>query len=186
MYDVQTLGIPGALSSYIPETCARWGLDGFAVLGNDATISIARWSGLIPADIDSNGDGIADNWEATYFNRLDLDPASDSDSDGLTLFQEYLFGTSPLAYSPNPQQMSLSTNSVGKALRLVFPRRAGLPKVPYQFVTSPDLIQWSAATNISESLLATQSMDGVVFHTVAVTIPATNSAAEFLRWKWQP
>jgi len=44
---------------------------------------------------DSDGDGLADDWEVTYFSNLSRDGSGDFDNDGLTDFAEYHAGTDP-------------------------------------------------------------------------------------------
>lgn len=44
---------------------------------------------------DSDGDGLADDWELAYFDTLNHDVSGDSDGDGQTDAQEYLAGTDP-------------------------------------------------------------------------------------------
>jgi thrombospondin type 3 repeat protein len=45
---------------------------------------------------DSDGDGLLDEWELTYFGSLAASPNADSDLDGLTNLQEQTAGTHPL------------------------------------------------------------------------------------------
>ncbi len=44
---------------------------------------------------DSDGDGMDDDWEMTYFGNLSHDGTGDTDGDGLTDLQEYQAGTNP-------------------------------------------------------------------------------------------
>jgi hypothetical protein len=46
-------------------------------------------------DTDSDGDGMGDDWEDTYFGDLSHDGSADSDFDGLTDYQEYQENTYP-------------------------------------------------------------------------------------------
>lgn len=45
---------------------------------------------------DSDNDQLPDDWELTYFNRLNHDGAADSDQDGLSDLAEFRAGTSPI------------------------------------------------------------------------------------------
>lgn len=44
---------------------------------------------------DTDGDGLADNWEITHFGNLNQGAAGDPDGDGLTNLQEHQLGTNP-------------------------------------------------------------------------------------------
>jgi hypothetical protein len=50
---------------------------------------------LVPGGTDSNGNGLPDAWERTYFRSLGVDPNGDADGDGMSNKQEYLAGTDP-------------------------------------------------------------------------------------------
>src|SRR5262249_36849643 len=67
--------------------------------GNDPI----NWLGALPTAgratavgfVDSDGDGMDDNWELTYFGTLARNGTGDFDGDGMTDLQEYLAGTNP-------------------------------------------------------------------------------------------
>ena len=49
----------------------------------------------LPGEMDSDGDGLPDNWERVFFGNLDRDGSADGDSDGQTNWQEFVAGTNP-------------------------------------------------------------------------------------------
>jgi hypothetical protein len=49
-----------------------------------------------PAFVDSDGDGMDDNWERAYFSDLSHTGSADSDGDGLSDLMEYEAGTNPI------------------------------------------------------------------------------------------
>ena len=62
--------------------------------GSDAFV--AKLDSDLSAGVDSDGDGLDDNWEISYFGSTGAcDPNVDSDGDGLTNLQEYQRGTNP-------------------------------------------------------------------------------------------
>jgi hypothetical protein len=168
------------------QTCVRWGLDGFAIVGQNGEVDLFRWSATIPAATDSDSDGLPDAWEATHFATLEADPAGDEDADLLRNFEEYIFGTSPLQSSANPVQVSAITNGGQLGIRLVFPRRVGLLPRPYEFAISSDLTQWTPAAGVTETVLSTQTIDGVSVEMVKVLIPGPDPTRGFVRFRWLP
>jgi hypothetical protein len=129
---------------------------------------------------------MTDGWELEHFGTLQVDPAGDVDRDGLCNALEYVFATSPTQASANPLQLSLGSPGGRPTLRIVYPRRAGLAPLPYVYETSPDLVHWSVAQNLSESTLGTATVEGVAVENMEVLIPATNSVGGFLRFRWSP
>ena len=59
------------------------------------------------SSIDSDGNGLGDSWEITYFGQIGADPNADPDGDGLTNLQEYQNNTNPIDYF-NGQAPSLT------------------------------------------------------------------------------
>ncbi|MDW7710749.1 MAG: thrombospondin type 3 repeat-containing protein [Deferrisomatales bacterium] len=47
-------------------------------------------------------DGFADSWKLHYFGTLDVAADADPDGDGMTNWEEYLYGTDPTEPGPNP------------------------------------------------------------------------------------
>lgn len=182
--------LPFTTSAYWPseriEACIRWGLDGFAYLDSIGNIHIWRWSEAIPSSTDANADGISDAWEATHFSSLNVDPAGDDDGDGIRNFLEYLFVTSPLQASANPLRTSTITDGDARNIRLVFPRRAELPPRLYDYVISSDLTQWVPAPDVSETVISSQTVDGVRIETIEALIPASNPVSGFIQFRWNP
>ncbi|HEY4301746.1 MAG TPA: LamG-like jellyroll fold domain-containing protein [Candidatus Didemnitutus sp.] len=48
--------------------------------------------------MDSDGNGLPDDWEMQYFGHLGVDPSADSDGDGVPNFSEYQLGSDPTDY----------------------------------------------------------------------------------------
>lgn len=184
-FDTLTGGQTGTFALPVSGSpCARWGLDGFAVAGYDGRVYIARWSATIPFDKDQNGDLISDQWAATYFGTLNVDSSADPDGDGIPNALEYLFGTSPIQSNANPMQVSTTTDNGETIIHIIFPRRVGLAPEAYGFETSAGLQQWDAAQGVTETVLSTQTVDGVQVDTVDAAIPSPAPDHGFARLKW--
>ena len=63
---------------------------------------------------DSDGDGLADDWEVTYFNDLSRDGSGDLDGDGLSDFAEYRAGTNPSSDTSVLRVITISVLSTGE------------------------------------------------------------------------
>lgn len=181
-----TLTLPTAVTGDWALGCLRWGLDGFAILGNDGKVYITRWSNTIPAGVDQNTDHIADAWAAANFSTLSVDPAKDTDGDGLADALEYLMGTSPLQQTVNPIQVQSTTVGGQVVLHLIFPRRSDLAPGSYGYETSGDVEIWNPATSVTETVISTQTVNGVQLDTVDAAFPFPAGQSGFVRLKWLP
>jgi uncharacterized repeat protein (TIGR01451 family) len=194
-----TLSLPVTSTGDWAKACVRWGPDGFAILGNNGKIYIARWSGTIPLGADTNGNGIADSWEARAFSTLDADLTADPDDDGVPSALEYMLGTPPFISSANSLELSLIRSSPSDAennfrasaaddnatlLRITHPKRRGLPGGFYRYEVSADLINWSMAQNVTETVRSTAMRDGEQIDLVEAVIPSPARKVGFVRIKW--
>jgi hypothetical protein len=95
-----TLQMPDPGVLYYFAVCAK---DKAGNLGPISNIAATR-----SAQLDSDGDGMPDQWELTYgLNPNDpSDAALDSDGDGLTNLEEYLHGTNPKCWDTDGDGMS--------------------------------------------------------------------------------
>lgn len=164
--------------------CVRWGIDGFAILGEDGEFFVGRWSGIIPVETDGNGDGIADAWAAALFGTIVVDPDGDGDHDGLPDALEYLFATSPVTPGSNPVQLTVEVADEDRTIRLRFPRRAGVNPESYRFELSEDAGEWLVAPGVTETVLSTATVDGVPVEQVEARIPMAWAERGFARIKW--
>ena len=75
------------LNSYLYQT-----IDSFT---SDHLYTITLSASPMTFLADTDGDGLPDDWETTYFDNLGSGASGDPDSDGLTNLQEYTEGTNP-------------------------------------------------------------------------------------------
>ena len=69
------------------------------LINSDSTIIATRNINLFSEDQDS--DEVPDCWEYKYYKNLDNSTDSDTDEDGLNLFEEYILGSNPLEVNNN-------------------------------------------------------------------------------------
>ena len=181
-----SLSLPATSTGDWATNCIRWGLDGFAIPGNDGKIYIVRWSETIPAAYDLDSDGISDSWAVAHFGSKTV-PTGDSDQDGIPDRLEYLFGMAPTSPSRNPLSLSLEKTGGNMVMHLSFPRRAGVTRPAYWFEISSDMQHWASAPSVTETILSTETVDGVSVESVDAAIPVTNTegGSRFLRIGWK-
>jgi hypothetical protein len=180
---IGTLALPTTASGDWAQNCVRWGPDGFAILGSDK-IYVARWSATIPAALDQNNDGFSDAWAAANFGTLAVNPSADTDGDGVPDALEYFFATSPVQPTSAPWQFSATTAGGQTILHLIFPRRTGLAAGSYGYLIGHDLGAWSPPSNVTETILSTQTVGGTQTDTVDAAIVCPYPDYGFVRLKW--
>jgi Tol biopolymer transport system component len=91
--------------------------------------------------VDTDGDGMEDNWESDFFGGLEAQPDEDADADGFTNLEEYIAGTDPR--DPHSRlRLEITTAEPGRPQL----RWTAAPGRVYQIVSTPDLAgqPWSA------------------------------------------
>ena len=112
---------------------------------------------------DSNGNGIADEWEIQHFGHLTTG-TSDTDGDGASDLQDYLGGTDPL----NPASFFRIENQTFTAsLTQATIQFSSNPTRRYQILISSDLVAWS------DSGLGEFSPDSGLSTTRVITFPSS-------------
>ena len=179
-----TFTLTGTPTGSWAQSLTRWGLDGFAATGSDGKLYIARWSGTIPPTTDSDNDAIGDAWESTYFASLAMSPSGDLDGDGVLNALEWFFVSAPNQSNTSPFTTTVLGSGSNRALQVDFPRRAGIPTSAYRYEVSCDLLVWTPATGHTESVIQTQTINGVTIQTVRVTFPFPESDCGLFRIAW--
>lgn len=88
---------------------------------------------------DNNGDGLPDDWQASYWPQAAAAPggSEDSDGDGVSNFREFLAGTNPV----NPQSvLKMKVEATPQGLGVSWNTRAGSV---YQLQASADSLSWT-------------------------------------------
>jgi len=106
---------------------------------------------------DTDGDGLDDDWEMTYFSDLTRDGAGDFDSDGQTDRDEFLAGTNPTNYTSLLRVMTLTSSSGGNKT-ILWSAVAGRT-YRAQFKNRVDDPQW---TDLPTDVTATSSTAAVL------------------------
>jgi hypothetical protein len=94
--------------------------------------------------VDSNGNGLNDDWEIANFGQLGVNPSADPDGDGFTNLQEFQAGTNPNDAHSAPV-IATATPS-GNDFVITFPTIAGKN---YEVQRSDELPTWSPFTNFT-------------------------------------
>lgn len=134
--------------------------------------------------VDSDRDGLPDDWELQHFGNLSAKPNEDPDGDGADNFTEFAFGTDPNdPKSYAAMRPGLIVQGQQNVLSVTFRRRAGAV-LDYFIEASPDLQQWTA--NSTEVVIAQTPQilfDGTGTSKVrySLTKPVSTSGSGFMR-----
>jgi len=110
-----------------------------SVLGNPPTLEL---EGTVITTMDTEPDGLPDDWENFYFGNLSRGPDGDSDGDGAADRAEYLAGTDPTATASVLRMTSVVHAGATATLRFPF-----APSRAYTVEYSGDLQHWSAVVS---------------------------------------
>lgn len=145
-------------------------------------LSVAAW-------VDTDHDGLSDDWEILQFGNLAMAADGDADGDGANNFAEYAFGTDPLSSGSKPAFTAVVRGTgASRQLGMYFQRRAG-HGVDYSIEASPDLIQWTAdPAVVTATEPFTNFYDGVGMGRCEyrLTAPISSQGAGFLRVRAVP
>jgi N-acetylmuramoyl-L-alanine amidase len=68
---------------------------GMATIGQLKAVFSLRFENMPETTVDTDADGLPDDWEISYFGDIGVVPGGDADNDGLTNLEEFLAGTDP-------------------------------------------------------------------------------------------
>lgn len=97
---------------------------------------------IVRSNLDSDADGLSDDWENFYFSSLANDATSDGDGDGANNLAEYQANTIPTAGTDWLHSLSLQHQPGTSELRF-----ASAPGRRYSVLWSGDLQTWQTVTN---------------------------------------
>src|SRR5690606_1504911 len=105
--------------AYTSADGASWTLHGTETLALGSTLHVgvaysnrhsSTWAigvgddlGLVTS-LDTDGNGLSDDWETNFFSATGVDPMADPDGDGLTNAQEWELGNDPLVFNLEGQR----------------------------------------------------------------------------------
>jgi len=134
--------------------------------------------------VDSDHDGLSDDWEMLQFGNLSMVAAGDPDGDGADNFAEYAFGSNPLNGGSKPVFKSVVRGAgASRQFGVVFQRRAG-HGVDYFIEGSPDVLQWTGGfptVTASEPFTNLYNGTGTGRSEYRLVAPIPSQPAGFLR-----
>lgn len=95
--------------------------------------------------LDTDRDGLADDWEWGWFGSLDPAPQGDDDGDTFDNLTEFTFGTSPRNPEDFPKPQPTLVQPAGRPSLRVTTRRFSGAGVVILAETSPDLVTWTGS-----------------------------------------
>ncbi len=108
----------------------------------------------VSGPVDTDGDGLEDSWEITFFGDLSKSGTDDTDGDGMTNAQEQAAGTDPTDSTSALKIVSFSKS--GNSFNVGWTSQTGKT---YQVQISPDLT--TAWTNLGATITGNPDVNGV-------------------------
>ena len=97
---------------------------------------------VIRTNIDTDSDGLPDDWEQFYFDQLGVGATNSFTSDGISNFAKYIAGTNPTNTADNFRLLTIQTETNATELHFNF-----APSRQYAIQWSDDLLHWQSVTN---------------------------------------
>jgi hypothetical protein len=97
---------------------------------------------IVRANIDSDADGLPDDWENFHFGSLSGGATNDADGDGVNNLAEYRAGTIPVSSASKFKTLSLQRQANSAEIRFTF-----APSHQYNVGWSDNLQSWQTVTN---------------------------------------
>ena len=97
---------------------------------------------VVRTNLDSDTDGLPDDWEVFYFGHLGLGANNSFTGDGVSNYSKYIGGTNPTNSAANFRLSSVQNTSGGTVLHFNF-----APSRQYSVQWSDDLAHWQTVTN---------------------------------------
>ena len=141
------------------------------VLATDSAQDIRNLD-LNSSIIDTDGDGIRDDWEQLYFHGLSEGPASDDNKDGITNMMAYAMGLNPL--ENNSSRMPFLSYDNGTQLALYFRQSTQVTGLDYRIEGSDALgdNSWAPLQGIVVQMVGSEGASQILKAAIPIgTVP---------------
>jgi hypothetical protein len=105
--------ITGTMSGYVWSANCGW-------ISLSNAVAYVQTDTISPGALDGSGSGLPIAWELTYFGTTNINPNADPDGDGMSNYEEYLAGTSPVNGSSYLHITQYGTSPTGTSATLTW------------------------------------------------------------------
>jgi len=159
----------GTTRVYYKQPVAPGVISEITVRAGAAPPLIFRTQNFAAGGADSDGNGIPDEWENSYFGWVGVDPEGDEDEDGLTNLQEFQQGKNPIDYFNGETPVISILNGEGDPdgkleISIHTPNGTPYPNAPVTFDVPPEEASFAGnpdSTIVHQNLTLRADANGV-------------------------
>jgi len=159
--------VTGQMTGYVWSANCGW-------IGLSNAVAYVQTDTISPGALDPDGSGLPIAWELSYFGTTGINPNADPDGDGMSNYEEYLAGTSPISGSDYLHITQYTTTPGGASATLTW------TSVATRYYYIQETLTLNRANWIDNGV-GLIPPGGVLASTITSSITDTNAPQRFFR-----